>query len=84
MINFSKKLYLYIFYFAVTIVSSIIMFLLILSEFNSYLSQNISEELFVDTTRSHKLKINLDIQVPMISCNCKQLSFEIMLLVIYC
>lgn len=47
------------------------MILLILSELQTYISPNISEELFVDTSRSHKLRINLDIVVPTISCSCK-------------
>jgi hypothetical protein len=42
---------------------------LIFSEFNAYLSPNLTEELFVDTTRGHKLKINLDIYIPTISCD---------------
>lgn len=42
---------------------------LIISEFNAYLSPNLTEELFVDTTRGHKLKINLDIYIPVISCD---------------
>lgn len=43
--------------------------MLIVSEFTAYWSIHISEELFVDTTRTHKLKINLDIYVPTISCD---------------
>ena len=42
---------------------------LILSELNAYLTPNVSEELFVDTTRNHKLKINLDFLIPQISCD---------------
>lgn len=42
---------------------------LVLSELNAYLTPQLQEELFVDTTRSHKLKINLDIVVPTISCD---------------
>lgn len=42
---------------------------LVLSELNAYLSPEIAEELFVDTTRGHKLKINLDIIIPTISCD---------------
>lgn len=57
--------------FPVTVISSIIIVVLIVSEFTAYWSIHISEELFVDTTRSHKLKINLDIYVPSISCDCK-------------
>lgn len=56
---------------AVTLISSIIMIWLLVFEFYAYLTPNISEELFVDTTRSHKLKINLELFIPSISCNCK-------------
>lgn len=42
---------------------------LVLSELNAYLTPQLAEELFVDTTRSHKLKINLDIVIPTISCD---------------
>lgn len=42
---------------------------LILSELNAYLTPNVTEELFVDTTRNHKLKINLDFLIPQISCD---------------
>lgn len=45
--------------------------MLVLSELNTYLSPNIQEELFVDTTRGPKLKINLDFVVPQIHCDCK-------------
>uniref|UniRef100_A0A7G3AGZ8 Endoplasmic reticulum-Golgi intermediate compartment protein 3 n=2 Tax=Lutzomyia longipalpis TaxID=7200 RepID=A0A7G3AGZ8_LUTLO len=53
----------------VTIISSLIIGIMIIMEVNAYLTPNVSEELFVDTTRSHKLQINLDIVVPKISCN---------------
>ena len=42
---------------------------LVLSELNAYLTPKLEEELFVDTTRSHKLRINLDIVIPTISCD---------------
>lgn len=42
---------------------------LVLSELNAYLTPQLTEELFVDTTRGHKLKINLDIVIPTISCS---------------
>lgn len=42
---------------------------LVLSELNAFLTPQLSEELFVDTTRSHKLKINLDLVIPTISCD---------------
>lgn len=56
---------------AVTLISSVIMIWLLISEFYLYLTPNISEELFVDTTRSNLLKINLELYIPTISCNCK-------------
>lgn len=56
---------------AVTLISSIIMIWLLISEFYTYLTPNISEELFVDTTRANLLKINLELYIPAISCNCK-------------
>lgn len=58
---------------AVTLVSSIVMIWLLVFEFYAYLTPTITEELFVDTTRSHKLKINLELVIPSISCNCEYL-----------
>jgi len=54
---------------AVTIVSTVIMFLLFMSEFYDYLTPRVSEELFVDTSRSHKLRINIDIEFPRVACS---------------
>ncbi|KAK8749439.1 hypothetical protein OTU49_015357, partial [Cherax quadricarinatus] len=54
---------------AVTIVAGIIMTLLFLSELHDYLTPKIAEDLFVDTTRGSKLRINLDIIFPSIPCN---------------
>ncbi|KAI8427758.1 hypothetical protein MSG28_002182 [Choristoneura fumiferana] len=54
---------------AITVTGAAIMILLFLSELHTYLSPNVSEELFVDTSRGHKLRINIDIIVPTISCN---------------
>ncbi|XP_076291836.1 endoplasmic reticulum-Golgi intermediate compartment protein 3 isoform X2 [Lasioglossum baleicum] len=53
----------------VTIISTIIMGMLFFSEVNYYLTPTLSEELFVDTSRGSKLRINLDIVVPTISCD---------------
>ncbi|XP_029038334.1 endoplasmic reticulum-Golgi intermediate compartment protein 3 isoform X1 [Osmia bicornis bicornis] len=53
----------------VTIISTIIMAILFLTELNYYLTPTLSEELFVDTSRGSKLRINLDIVVPTISCD---------------
>lgn len=55
--------------FLVTVTSFILMTFLVLSELNAYMTPQLSEELFVDTTRGHKLKINLDVVVPTISCD---------------
>lgn len=52
-----------------TLVSSSIVIILIVLEFLSYLQPNLSEELFVDTTRGHKLRINLDITMHYLACN---------------
>lgn len=38
-------------------------------EFNAYLSPNVEQTLFVDTTRNHKLTINFDFYIPTISCD---------------
>lgn len=43
--------------------------LLVVLEFNAYMTLEVTEELFVDTTRNHKLQINLDITMPRISCD---------------
>lgn len=56
----------------VTIASTLVITLLVVLEFNAYLSLDVNEELFVDTTRNHKLQINLDISMPRISCDCKR------------
>ncbi|XP_072936478.1 endoplasmic reticulum-Golgi intermediate compartment protein 3 [Epargyreus clarus] len=53
----------------ITVVGGIIMILLFISELHTYMSPNISEELFVDTSRGHKLRIHFDITVPRISCS---------------
>ena len=52
-----------------TIISGVLMTFLVLSELKAYLTPQLTEELFVDTSRSHKLKINLDITIPTISCD---------------
>lgn len=38
-------------------------------EFNTFLTPVVKEELFVDTTRGHKLEINFDLSIPSISCD---------------
>lgn len=47
------------------------MVLLFISEVNDFLSPSLKEELFVDTSRGSSLKINLDVVVPSIACDCK-------------
>ncbi|KAL0274450.1 UNVERIFIED_CONTAM: hypothetical protein PYX00_006870 [Menopon gallinae] len=61
---------------AVTVFSYIIMFLLFVSELSTFLTPDVIEELFVDTTREPKLQINLNFTVPAISC--KYLSLDAM------
>ena len=56
---------------SVTIVSAILMFILFVSEFNYYLTTEVAPELFVDTTRGQKLRINVDITFPRLACACK-------------
>lgn len=62
-------------FIAVTILSTVIIIFLVTSEVFHYLTPKVSEDLFVDTTRSHKLKINLDLYIPTISCACEYIVF---------
>lgn len=50
------------------------MSLLFWVELIDYLTPNVSEDLFVDTSRSPTIQINLDIIVPTISCDCKKIT----------
>lgn len=52
----------------VTIVSSIIMVILFMSELNYYLTYEVTPELFVDTSRGQKLKINIEVKFPVLPC----------------
>ncbi|XP_017784740.1 PREDICTED: endoplasmic reticulum-Golgi intermediate compartment protein 3 [Nicrophorus vespilloides] len=54
---------------AITIISIIIMGLLFWVELVDFVTPNLSEELFVDTTRSPNININLDVIIPTISCD---------------
>lgn len=56
-----------------TVVSAVIMFALFVSELNYYLTKDIQQELFVDTSRGHKLKINLDVTLMKVGCMCKHI-----------
>lgn len=53
----------------VTIISTIIILCLFLSEVSDYFTPSLNEELFVDTSRGSKLRINLDLIIPAISCD---------------
>ena len=52
-----------------TVLSAIVMLLLFASEIRDYLEPESKEELFVDTSRTGKLKINVDIVFSQISCD---------------
>ena len=54
---------------AITIFSAVIMILLFASEIQDYVQPQVAEELFVDTSRGDKLKINFDVVVHRISCD---------------
>ncbi|GFY73222.1 endoplasmic reticulum-Golgi intermediate compartment protein 3 [Trichonephila inaurata madagascariensis] len=54
---------------AVTIVSAVIITLLFISELNYYLTSEVTEELFVDVSRSEKLRINIDVTFPNVMCD---------------
>ena len=53
----------------ITVVASIFMILLFASETQDYIAPAVDEQLFVDTTRGEKLKINLDVVFPKIGCD---------------
>jgi len=53
----------------ITVVASIVMVLLFASETQDYLTPGVEEQLFVDTTRGSKLKINVDLVFPKIGCD---------------
>lgn len=52
----------------VTVISSLLMVILFISELNYYLTKDVQPELFVDTTRGQKLCINIDIDFPKVPC----------------
>jgi len=53
---------------AVTLVSGFLMFVLFVSELTFYLSTEVTPELFVDTARGQKLRINVDVVFPKLPC----------------
>lgn len=73
-----KLFYIYycMFWLSVTVLSSVLMAILFAIEFRDFLSIQVKEELFVDTTRIPNMKINFDITFPRISCSCKYSTYE--------
>ena len=58
--------------FTVSIVSAVLILVLVVSEFSLYRSMEVTPELVVDSSRGQKMRINFDVVVHKISCECKQ------------
>jgi len=71
-----------VYLFAVTVVSGVIMFVLFVSELNYYLTKDVQQELFVDTSRGQKLKINIDVTLMKVGCMCKHISHSNVLILL--
>jgi hypothetical protein len=54
----------------VSIISGLIITWLFFSELAFYLSTDVQPELFVDTSRGEKLRINMDVTFPDLPCGC--------------
>lgn len=54
---------------AITIISMLIISILFWVEFLDYMTPNVTEELFVDTSRSPNIEIQLDLTIPQVSCD---------------
>eukprot|EP00096_Caligus_rogercresseyi_P007870 TRINITY_DN25_c0_g3_i1.p1 TRINITY_DN25_c0_g3~~TRINITY_DN25_c0_g3_i1.p1 ORF type:complete len:386 (+),score=113.04 TRINITY_DN25_c0_g3_i1:87-1244(+) len=54
---------------AITLLSGVLMVFLFASEIREYLTPRVQEELFVDTSKGGKLKINLDVVFNSVSCD---------------
>lgn len=80
--TYNKIIIIIIFLFLVTITSVTIMILLFLMELNEFLKTEISEQIFVDTSRGSKLKINLDVIIPSISCDCMYMYIYLFLIIL--
>eukprot|EP00038_Savillea_parva_P009238 m.182194 g.182194 ORF g.182194 m.182194 type:complete len:388 (-) comp15467_c0_seq1:133-1296(-) len=61
---------------AVSIVAAVIMLLLFASELSYFLTSEVTPELFVDTSRNEKMRINVDIVFP--EMPCAYLSIDVM------
>lgn len=53
-----------------SIISGLIITWLFFSELSFYLSTDVQPELFVDTSRGEKLRINMDVTFPDLPCGC--------------